>query len=98
MAHGQSAAPGGLAAAEKVMVTVALVAGPGEAPASVHPKLHPRAVLGTRALAHFPQVPVLFAGNICQLATIFVSFSIRSTDLGLRLATAGAASVRVAGE
>ena len=32
------------------IMTLTLVAGPGEAPASVHPKLHPGAVLGTGAL------------------------------------------------
>ena len=42
--------PGGLAAAEEVVVAVPVVAGPGQPPARVHAQLHPGAVLGTAAL------------------------------------------------
>ena len=58
------------AAPEEVVVTVALVAGPGEAPARVHPQLKPGTVLSAGPGTHHPQVPVLPAGDKLQLAGV----------------------------
>ena len=58
------------AAPEEVVVTVALVAGPGQSPPSVHPQLEPGTVLAAGPGTDHPQVPVLPAGDQLQLARI----------------------------
>ena len=52
------------------MVTVSLVTGPRETPASVHPQLEPGTVLSAGPGTHHPEVPVLPAGDQLQLTGV----------------------------
>jgi hypothetical protein len=89
---------GSFDAAEKIMVAIPIVTGPGKAPSCIHSQTNSWAVRDTGTLADFSEVPVFLAGDVGQLAAVLVGFPIGAANFRPRDSSAVSTSVSIARE